>query len=266
MGRDVINLNFGRQAFGADPAGYDTVRPGYPAWVFETLRDHCGLGPDTVVFEIGAGTGKATRPMLDMGVAVLVAVEPDQRLAGYLRETVPDKALEVVISSFEDAELMDASFDLGMCATAFHWLDEDQALAKVVRLIRPGGWWAMVWNVTGDPERADPFHEATKVLLAGPSSPSREGEGQVPFALDTKARMAALESTELFENIEHQTAAWSMILDPVQVMALYGTYSNINIRPDREAVLAELGRIARDEFGGRVTRNMVTSLYIARRK
>ena len=43
-------------------------------------------------------------------------------------------------------------------------------------------------------------------------------------------------------------------------------YSNINIRPDREAVLAELGRIARDEFRGRVTRNMTTSVYIARRR
>jgi hypothetical protein len=35
--------------------------------------------------------------------------------------------------------------------------------------------------------------------------------------------------------------------------------------PDREAVLAELGRVARDKFGGRVVRNMTTSLYIARR-
>jgi hypothetical protein len=30
-------------------------------------------------------------------------------------------------------------------------------------------------------------------------------------------------------------------------------------------VLAELRRVARDEFGGRVVRNMTTSLYIARR-
>jgi hypothetical protein len=37
-------------------------------------------------------------------------------------------------------------------------------------------------------------------------------------------------------------------------------------RPDREAVLAELRRIARDQFQGRVTRNMVTSLYVARRR
>jgi hypothetical protein len=48
-------------------------------------------------------------------------------------------------------------------------------------------------------------------------------------------------------------------------VALYATYSNINVRADRGPVLAELGRIARDKFGGRVVRNMTTTLYIARR-
>ena len=46
----------------------------------------------------------------------------------------------------------------------------------------------------------------------------------------------------------------------------YATYSNLNIRPDREAVLIQLHRVARDRFHGCVTRNMVTSLYIARRR
>lgn len=56
-----------------------------------------------------------------------------------------------------------------------------------------------------------------------------------------------------------------LVLDPDQIVALYATYSNISVRSDREAVLAELGRIARDKFGGRVVRNMTASLYIARR-
>jgi hypothetical protein len=88
----------------------------------------------------------------------------------------------------------------------------------------------------------------------------------MPFALDAGARLAALERTHAFDNIEHQTSAWSLILDPDQTVALYATYSNINIRSDRETVLTQLGRIARDEFHGRVTRNMVTSLYFARRR
>jgi hypothetical protein len=50
----------------------------------------------------------------------------------------------------------------------------------------------MVWNVFGDDSRPDPFHEATKALLNGPSSPSA-GARNKPFALDAEARMAALE-------------------------------------------------------------------------
>ena len=123
----------------------------------------------------------------------------------------------------------------------------------------------MVWNVFGDSHRPDPFHEATKNLLRGPLSPS-EGNGDIPFALDAGARLAALERTDAFGNVEHRTSAWSLVLDPDQTAALYATYSNINVRPVRGAVLTELRRIARDEFQGRVTRNMVTSLYVARRR
>jgi hypothetical protein len=123
----------------------------------------------------------------------------------------------------------------------------------------------MVWNVFGDSSRPDPFHEATKSLLNGPSSPSA-GNREIPFALDAEARWAALESTQAFEKAEHRTSAWSVVLDPDQTVALYATYSNINIRPDRKDVLDELRRIARDEFDGRVTRNMITSLYVARRR
>jgi SAM-dependent methyltransferase len=265
MSELCIDPKFGRVAFGADPASYHATRPAYPDWVFETLCKRCGLAGGTATFEIGPGTGTATRRLLDLGANPLHAIEPDARLAAFLRETIPDTALSVDVSVFDDAALHKARFDLGVCATAFHWLNEDVALRKIADLLRPNGWWAMVWNVFGDNIRADPFHEATKVLLHGHASPSA-GSRDIPFALDVEARVAALAQTGAFYAIEHQTSAWSLVLDPEQTVALYRTFSNINIRPDREAVFAELGRIARDEFHGRVTRNMTTILYIARRR
>jgi SAM-dependent methyltransferase len=261
----TISRCFGRQAFGADPANYHAARPAYPEWVFEMLRDRCDLKSGTATFEVGAGTGIATRRLLDLGADPLIAVEPDERLAKFLEGTIPDKALTVVTSTFEDAVLDEGNFDLGVSATAFHWLDEDQGLAKAARLLRPGGWWAMVWNIFGDTGRVDPFHEATKALLAGPSGPSEGVGGRPHFALDVEARVAALQRARAFEMIGHWSAPWTLTLDPEQTVALYATYSNINIRPDRDTVLAELGRIARTEFGGRVTRNIVTSIFIARR-
>ncbi|HEX3472696.1 MAG TPA: class I SAM-dependent methyltransferase [Silvibacterium sp.] len=265
MRESVIHRTFGRQAFGRDPAGYAAARPAYPDWVFDFLGERCGLGSDTVTFEIGAGTGTATRQLLELGANPLVAVEPDQRLAAFLRETIPDKALTVIVVPFEEAVLQEASFDLGLSATAFHWLNEDFALTKVAKLLRPGGWWAMLWNVFGDSRRPDPFHEATESLLNKPLSPSA-GNGEGPFALDAEARLAALDRTDAFDSVEHRTSTWSLVLNPDQTVALYATYSNVNIRPDRENVLNELHRIARDEFHGCVTRNMITSLYVARRR
>jgi SAM-dependent methyltransferase len=255
----------GRFAFGSNPAAYHAARPVYPDWVFETLRDRCGLKEGAAVFEIGPGTGIATRRMLDLGANPLVAIEPDQRLGAYLRRENPDQALVVKLSTFEDAALPEAAFDLGVSATAFHWLEERTALAKIASLLRPGGWWAMVSNVFGDDSRPDPFHDATKELLGGPSSPSA-GTGNVPFALDHKAREAAIVQADAFDGFEKWISAWSLSLDADQTAALYATYSNVSRRPDRSAVLAELRRIATEEFSGRISRNMITSLYIAKRR
>ncbi len=255
---------FGRQAFGDNPASYHSARPEYPDWVYTTLAAQCGLRRNAAVFEIGAGTGTATHKLLALGADPLTAIEPDQRLADFLRANNPGNALRVVVAPFEDAALEASAFDLGVCATAFHWLDEDPALVKIAGLLRPGGWWAAVWNLFGDDSRPDPFHEATKELLAAPASPSA-GERGIDFGLDAAARLAALKRTGAFDVMEHRTSRWTLILDAAQTIALYATYSNVNARPDSGAVLAELGRIAREGFMNSVVRNMVTSLYIARR-
>ncbi len=122
----IIDRSFGRRAFGADPASYHSVRPPNPDWVFATLVQRCGLGDGKSVFEIGPGTGTATRRLLYLGARPLIAVEPDPSLAAYLRKNNQVPALEVMVSAFEDAALEESAFDLGVCATAFHWLDEGE--------------------------------------------------------------------------------------------------------------------------------------------
>jgi len=261
-----IDRRFGRQAFGDDPANYDASRPPYPQWVFDILRERCGLKPGAAVFEAGAGTGKATRPLLALGADPLVAIEPDARLAGFLRASAPSPALEVRVETFEDAVLPAAAFDLGVCATAFHWLDEQAALAKVADALKAGGWWAMVWNLFGDPDRTDPFHDATDALLnGGPRTPSH-GPGA---AESLNARLSGFGRNGRFEAIAHEQRPWDLVLDPDQVVALYSTFSDMTARPadEQREVLAELRRIAAaPPFDGRVVRNMLTRLWTARRR
>ena len=251
----------GRQAFGENPGRYHSARPPYPEWVYDTLVSRCGLRDRAAVFEIGAGSGLATERLLDLGANPLVAIEPDRRSADFLRANRSDKALEVVVAPFEEAVLEEGAFDLGVSATAFHWLEEDTALAKVAYLLRPHGWWCAIWNVFGDASRPDAFHEATKELLEAPVGAD---ERDIPHAL-AEARMSALRRTGAFDTVEHTTSQWPLVLDADQTVALYATFSNLSARTDREAVLDEIGRISRERFGGRVVRNMTTSLYIARR-
>jgi len=265
---ETIGIEEGRRAFGADAANYDSARPDYPERVYEVLRERCGSWVGRDVFEIGAGTGLATRSLLAVRVARLVAIEPDERLAAVLRQRSPDAALRVIVAAFEDAQLPPDAFDLGTAATSFHWLDQRPALAKVATLLKRGGWWACWWNVFGDHERNDPFHDATHDLLAGQRrSPSENTGNPIPFALDTRSRIADFDAVGHFEDAAVEIMKWTLVLNPAQVRALYATYSQFAALEDdeRNRILDELMRIAADPFGGRVERNMCTAIYTARR-
>lgn len=259
-----LSAEEGRGAFGGDAANYDAARPAYPDWVFETLTGSCGLKPGARAFEIGPGTGQATVRLLTEGANPLTAIEPDARLATYLRARLPAPALHVANAAFEDADLAPESFDLGAAATSFHWMDQRQALAKVARVLKREGWWAAWWNVFGDPERHDAFHEATDELLNG----SERAPGQYPFALDTAARLADIAAVDAFTGVQVDIRKWTLHLSTAQMRALYATYSQFSVlAPDaRERLLDGLAEIAEREFGGRVERNMCTALYIAQRR
>ncbi len=267
MAPPTLDRSFGREAFGADPAGYHAARPAYPEATWAALRERAGLGPGADILEIGAGTGLATAPLLSHAPARLVAVEPDRRLAAFLRASIPDPRLHVVAAAFESAELPHAGFDLVASATAFHWLDAAPALKRVHDLLRPRGAVALWWNVFGDPRRTDRFHEATRHLFAGQRLSTSAGtEARLPFGLDAPARLAELEEAG-FEADPPQVVESTLTLDPPGVRRLYATYSNVAALPaaERLTLLAALEAIAAGAFQGRVERNMTMAIYTARR-
>jgi len=79
-----------KRVFGRDPATYDRARLDYPPRVYDLLRKRCGLRPGSSVFEIGPGTGIATRSLLKFGANPIVLIEPDRRLARYLAARLPE--------------------------------------------------------------------------------------------------------------------------------------------------------------------------------
>jgi SAM-dependent methyltransferase len=264
MPREVFGRQEGRRLFGTDPASYDRARPGHASRVYDVLAERCGLGPGARVLEIGPGTGQATSRLLDSGAEV-VALEPDPRLASFLRERFGD-GVEVRETTLEEAELDAAAFDLAAAASSFHWVDEPAGLKKIHDALRPGAWVAIWWTLFGIGDEQDAFIEATTPLIDGLAVSPSHGKGGLPFALDSEARRDALHEVG-FEEAQHETMRWSASWDTEGIRALYGSFSPI-ARVDearRTEILDAIARIAREDFGGRVTRSLQTSLYTARK-
>jgi SAM-dependent methyltransferase len=254
------------RVFDRIPNDYE-ARPPYPAELFELLVDSCGLGAGSRVLEVGAGTGQATLPLLDLGASV-TAIEPGPALAGRLAERTTDRDITIIIADLEVAPVAEASFDLVASATAFHWVDPVVGPAKCGRALRDDGWLALWWTVWGDSDRADPFHNALRPLLEAkaPQLVGRETTTQA-YASDLAARAGEVERTGMFGPVRHEIFRWDGVHDPVGLRRLFATFAPWLALPDplRQELLDDVERIARDEFGGTVRRPYQTVVYLAPR-
>ena len=262
---EQINLNEGRRLFGLNPQGYEDARPEYPFWIFDHLRERGALVDGTSTLEIGAGTGKATRRLLEYGADPLTIVEPDARFAAMLgtAANASPANIRVVHDSFEDVVLSDNQFDLIAAATAFHRIEPTSGLRKIKRLLRRDGFVALFWNVLGDLDKEDLFHDATHSLLSPLAVGPSEKSDTVPFALDRGARQAEAKEAG-FKKTEYIESRWSLVLNTDEVGKLYESFSHIQ-RLDadsRAKLLDELMTIADIQFNGKVVRNITSCLYL----
>ena len=122
---------------------YDKRRWDYPEDLFKDALEYSGTGTGKKAIEIGAGTGKATKPFLDAGFDV-TAVELGKNMSEFISEKYKDrKNFNVITSTFEDVVLEDDSYDIIYAASAFHWVESEIGCPKVYRLLKTGGIFAL---------------------------------------------------------------------------------------------------------------------------
>jgi ubiquinone/menaquinone biosynthesis C-methylase UbiE len=129
---------------------YDATRQDYPVEIADAVVAHAAIGPGAAVLEIGCGTGQFTRQLAGRGFDV-TAIDIGAAMVQAARRNVADAAIRFRACSFEDFD-GSGPFDLIASATAFHWIEPSTGLAKAARLLRPGGWLALLTTGERYPE------------------------------------------------------------------------------------------------------------------
>lgn len=131
----VSGTNFGKAA-----GDYGTFRAGFPESVFERLAEFdVGLSGHAVV-DLGTGTGTLARGFALRGCDV-IGVDADLRMIGKAKQLDHQNNVSVryVQAKAEATGLDGGAADLVTAGQCWHWFDRPQAIAEVMRLLKPGG-------------------------------------------------------------------------------------------------------------------------------
>jgi ubiquinone/menaquinone biosynthesis C-methylase UbiE len=234
---------------------YVKYRPSYPPEVVELLAAECGLTPGALVADIGAGTGILAELFLQNGYRVL-GVEPNREMRQAGERLLGDyQQYTSVDGTAEATTLADKSVDAITAGQAFHWFDREKARAEFARILRPGGWVALVWNE----RRVDstPFLAAYEQLLR---TYSREYETlnhrQVDQQMIAAFFKAGTFSSQTFENRQ------IFDFEGVKGRLLSSSYTPEPGQPTYQPMLDELAAIVRTHHvDGRVSFEYDTNVF-----
>ena len=219
---------------------YDATRRRYPAAIADTLVATAGIGSDGVVLEIGCGTGQFTRQLAGRRLTV-TAIDIGAAMVRAARNNIADANVRFQVCAFED--FADGGpFDLIVSASAFHWIDPSVGLVKAARLLRPGGWLALLSTGERYPE---PLQSRLRELWI---SYSRQHGAWA----DRPAWLAALRDSRLFgETVEadHSSALRLPVQTIIGVERTRATFLSFseqdqaNFTADLEALLKRASHI-----------------------
>ena len=232
-------------------AEYDAARPSYPEGVFDALEPLRGLR----VLDVGAGTGIATRQLIERGADV-IAVDAGPAMLQQAVARTP--GLRAVIADGARLAIRSGVADLVCFAQSWHWLDEGTRVQESHRVLAPGGRWAAWWTHARPDEEPwfDPFWAAVERACPGTDRAQRDTDWGSTIA-----------DSELFTAPERVVVPWMRDLSVERWMTDWTSHSRIAQMPadDRAALLATLRAIVDDAFpSGEMTVRCETWLWIAR--
>lgn len=125
---------------------YVKYRPNYPQDIVNVLKNSYSLTKDSVIADIGSGTGIFTKLLLQNDFTVF-GIEPNSEMRRYAEnDLVQYKKYKSIKGSAEHTTLNNDIVDAITVAQAFHWFNVDSAILEFQRILKTNGIIALVWN------------------------------------------------------------------------------------------------------------------------
>jgi SAM-dependent methyltransferase len=226
--------------FGPAAEDYERGRSAWPAAAIERAAAGLRLAATATVVDLGAGTGKLTRLLVER-FARVVAVEPLAPMRRQLAASLPQ--VEVREGAAERLPLDAGEADAVFVGDAFHWFDGRSALAELARVLTAAGGVALLWNLPAgpsDPPLPEPAGELIREAIARGGEPGgprlARGEWRAAFA------------TSPFGELHHEQVDHEATRDRDGVVAFAMSISSIAGLPagDREALRTRLRALIPD--------------------
>jgi ubiquinone/menaquinone biosynthesis C-methylase UbiE len=124
------------------------ARPAYDTVLLNEIFKFMNVKADEIILaDVGAGTGKLTKTLAEMGVNKIFAVEPNEAMRNegiaYTKEFPFIKWRE---GSGEETGLPGNSVNWLTMASSFHWTIPDKSLPEFYRVLKPLGFLTILWN------------------------------------------------------------------------------------------------------------------------
>ena len=249
-----------RTTFDEAASLYDEVRPGYPEDLFDDVVSLSGIRPEGRILEIGCGTGQATVPFARRGYRIL-CVELGENMTAVAHRK---------LGGYPRTEVRTGAFDLAISATAFHWLDPAIAYPKVAGALRDGGSLALFWNVHVHSDASRGFFEAAQRIYEreAPEIVGTEDYKGLSRPEEVPDRTAEIEDSGLFGDVIRRAYRWDEAYDTEGYLRVLSTYSGHRSLSDdtRKRLFRGIADLIDSEFGGRIVKGYLTTLYVAHPK
>ncbi|MFW9771249.1 MAG: class I SAM-dependent methyltransferase [Candidatus Heimdallarchaeota archaeon] len=135
-----------KERFSSRVENYIKYRPKYPWEVINFLIEKELLLSDSIVADIGSGTGILSELFLKNGNLVY-GVEPNKDMRAAAEKLLSNYAnFNSVEGSAENTGLKENSIDLITAGQAFHWFDVKKTKKEFIRIIKPMGYVVLIWN------------------------------------------------------------------------------------------------------------------------